>query len=65
MGLRPTVGADGARSLSDDIVDLHLLPVRLPGQAGQVPAHTEVILRGSRSSSLITSVEPATPQRRA
>ena len=32
MGLRPTVGADGARSLSDDIVDLHLLSGRLPGQ---------------------------------
>jgi len=33
MGLRPTVGADGARSLSDDIVDLHLLSMRVPGQA--------------------------------
>ena len=28
-----TVGADGARSLSDDIVDLHLLSMRVPGQA--------------------------------
>jgi pimeloyl-ACP methyl ester carboxylesterase len=33
MGLQPAVGADGARSLSDDIVDLHLLSMRLPGQA--------------------------------
>lgn len=32
MGLRNAVGADGARSLSDDIVDLHLLSGRLPGQ---------------------------------
>jgi pimeloyl-ACP methyl ester carboxylesterase len=33
MGLRPTVRADTLRSLSDDIVDLHLLAMRLPGQA--------------------------------
>ena len=33
MGLRPTVRADTLRSLSDDIVDLHLLAVRLPGRA--------------------------------
>jgi pimeloyl-ACP methyl ester carboxylesterase len=34
MGLRSTVaGADTARSLSDDIVDLHLLSMRVPGQA--------------------------------
>ena len=32
MGLRNAVGADGAGSLSDDIVDLHLLSGRLPGQ---------------------------------
>lgn len=33
MGLRPTVRADTLRSLSDDIVDLHQLSVRLPGRA--------------------------------
>jgi pimeloyl-ACP methyl ester carboxylesterase len=33
VGLRPTVGPDGARSLSDDIVDLHRLSMRVPGQA--------------------------------
>ena len=33
IGLRPTVGPDGARSLSDDIVDMHLLSMRVPGQA--------------------------------
>ena len=33
MGLRSAVGADGARSVSDDIIDLHLLSLRLPGQA--------------------------------
>ena len=33
MGLRNAVGADGAGSLSDDIVDLHLLSMRVPGQA--------------------------------
>jgi pimeloyl-ACP methyl ester carboxylesterase len=32
MGLRSAVGADGPQSLSDDIVDLHLLSGRLPGQ---------------------------------
>src|SRR3954469_6074601 len=33
MGLRPPVRADTLRSLSNDIVDLHLLAVRLPGRA--------------------------------
>src|SRR6476646_9545146 len=33
MGLRSTVVADTLRSLSDDIVDRHLLAMRLPGQA--------------------------------
>jgi 2-hydroxy-6-oxonona-2,4-dienedioate hydrolase len=32
MGLRNAVGAGGARSVSDDIIDLHLLSGRLPGQ---------------------------------
>src|SRR6478672_528903 len=32
MGLRNAVGADGPRSVSDDIVDLHLLSGRVPGQ---------------------------------
>jgi pimeloyl-ACP methyl ester carboxylesterase len=32
MGLRNAVGADGAGSLSDDIVDMHLLSGRLPGR---------------------------------
>jgi pimeloyl-ACP methyl ester carboxylesterase len=33
MGLRTPAGADAARSVSDDIVDLHLLSLRVPGQA--------------------------------
>ena len=33
MGLRPTVRADTLRSLPNDIVDLHLLAMRLPGRA--------------------------------
>jgi pimeloyl-ACP methyl ester carboxylesterase len=33
MGLRPTVNAGTARSLPDDIIDLHLLAMRVPGQA--------------------------------
>src|SRR4051812_26694547 len=33
MGLRPAVGPGGARSVSDDIIDLHLLSLRVPGQA--------------------------------
>lgn len=33
VGLRPTVNADTARSLPDDIVDLHRLAMRVPGQA--------------------------------
>ena len=32
MGLRNAVGADGAGSLSDDIIDMHLLSGRVPGQ---------------------------------
>jgi pimeloyl-ACP methyl ester carboxylesterase len=34
MGLRTPAGDNAARSVSDDIVDLHLLSLRLPGQAG-------------------------------
>jgi pimeloyl-ACP methyl ester carboxylesterase len=33
IGLRSTVRAGGARSVSDDIIDLHLLSQRVPGQA--------------------------------
>lgn len=33
MGIRPAVGPSGARSVSDDIIDLHLFSLRLPGQA--------------------------------
>ncbi len=36
MGLRPTVRADTARSLSDDIVDLHLLSMRIPGRPRRI-----------------------------
>lgn len=32
VGLRNAVGADGPRSLPDDIVDMHLLSGRVPGQ---------------------------------
>lgn len=33
MGFRPLVRADTARTLSDDIVDMHRLAMRVPGQA--------------------------------
>ena len=46
MGLRPAVGADGARSVSDDIIDLHLLSLRLPGQAASYRSLLQRLLVG-------------------
>src|SRR5262249_5066117 len=33
MGLRSTVRADTARSLPDDIIEMHMLSLRVPGEA--------------------------------
>jgi pimeloyl-ACP methyl ester carboxylesterase len=46
IGLRSAVGADVARSLSDDIVDLHLLAVRVPGQAASYRSLLRRLLAG-------------------
>jgi pimeloyl-ACP methyl ester carboxylesterase len=61
MGLRPTVGDDGARSLSDDIVDLHLLSLRLPGQAASYRSLLRRLLVGRtpRTEHVLSDAELA------
>lgn len=46
MGLRPTVRADTLRSLPNDIVDLHLLAMRLPGRAASYRSLLRRLLLG-------------------
>ena len=61
MGLRPTVRAETLRSLSDDIVDLHLLAMRLPGQAASYRALLRRLLAGrdARPENILTDAELA------
>lgn len=61
MGLRPTVRADTARSLSDDIVDLHLLSMRIPGQAASYRSLLRRLFAGRtpRPELLLTDAELA------
>jgi 2-hydroxy-6-oxonona-2,4-dienedioate hydrolase len=61
-GLRSTVaGADTARSLSDDIVDMHLLSLRVPGQAASYRSLLRRLLVGRtpRPELLLTDAELA------
>src|SRR4051794_22469301 len=59
MALRPAVGADVARSLSDDVVDLHLLSMRLPGQAASYRSLLRRLLVGRtpRPEHVLTDAE--------
>lgn len=61
MGLRPTVRADTLQSLSDDIVDLHLLSMRLPGQAASYRSLLRRLCKGrtSRPEHVLTEAELA------
>jgi len=62
MGLRSTVaGADAVRSLSDDIIDLHLLAFRVPGQAASYRSLLRRLLVGRtpRPELLLTDAELA------
>ena len=61
MGLRSTVGADTLRSLSDDIVDLHLLSLRLPGQAASFRSLLRRLVAGRtpRPEHILTDAELA------
>src|SRR6185295_1354483 len=62
MGLRSTVaGADAARSLSDDIVDMHLLSLRVPGQAASYRSLLRRLLVGRtpRPEQVLTDAELA------
>jgi pimeloyl-ACP methyl ester carboxylesterase len=45
-GLRQSAGADAARQVSNDIVDLHLLSLRLPGQAASFRSLLQRLLVG-------------------
>jgi pimeloyl-ACP methyl ester carboxylesterase len=46
LGLRDGAGAHAVRSVSDDIVDLHLLSMRLPGQAASFRSLLRRLLDG-------------------
>ncbi len=61
MGLRPTVRPDTLRSLSDDIVDVHLLSMRLPGQAASYRSLLRRLLVGRtpRPEHVLTDAELA------
>ena len=59
MGLRSVVRADAVRTLSDDIVDLHLLSLRLPGQAASYRSLLRRLLVGRtpRPEHILTEAE--------
>jgi pimeloyl-ACP methyl ester carboxylesterase len=61
MGLRAAAGADAARSVSDDIVDLHLLSLRLPGQAASYRSLLRrlIVGRTPRPEHILTDAELA------
>ena len=58
-GLREAAGAHAARQVSDDIVDLHLLSLRLPGQAASFRSLQRRLLRGRtpRPEHVLTDAE--------
>jgi pimeloyl-[acyl-carrier protein] methyl ester esterase len=61
MGLRSAVRADTLRSLSDDIVDIHLLAGRLPGQVASYRSLLRrlVVGRTPRPEHILTDAELA------
>jgi pimeloyl-ACP methyl ester carboxylesterase len=61
MGLRTPAGADAARSVSDDVVDLHLLSLRLPGQAASYRSLLRrlIVGRTPRPEHVLTDAELA------
>ena len=58
-GLRRSAGAHAARQVSDDIVDLHLLSLRLPGQAASFRSLLQRLLHGRtpRPEHVLTDAE--------
>ena len=61
LGLRDGAGAHAVRSVSDDIVDLHLLSMRLPGQAASFRSLLRRLLDGRtpRPENILTDAELA------
>jgi pimeloyl-ACP methyl ester carboxylesterase len=61
LGLRDGAGAHAVRSVSDDIVDLHLLSMRLPGQAASFRSLLRRLLDGRtpRPKKFFTDAELA------
>jgi pimeloyl-[acyl-carrier protein] methyl ester esterase len=61
LALRDGAGAQAARSVSDDIVDVHLLTMRLPGHAASFRALLQRLVRGStpRPENILTDAELA------
>jgi pimeloyl-ACP methyl ester carboxylesterase len=59
FGLRDGAGAHAARLVSDDIVDMHSLPMRLPGKAASFRALQKRLLVGRtpRPEHILTEAE--------
>ncbi|UGT54635.1 alpha/beta fold hydrolase [Nocardia asteroides] len=59
--LAQALGADTARGMSDDLVDLHSLPLRLPGQAASYRALLRRLIqdRAPRPETVLTDAELA------
>jgi pimeloyl-ACP methyl ester carboxylesterase len=57
--LREAAGAHAARQVSNDIVDLHLLPMRLPGQAASFRSLLQrlIVGRTPRRENVLTDAE--------
>jgi pimeloyl-ACP methyl ester carboxylesterase len=58
-GLRQAAGAHAVRLVSDDLVDLHVLPMRLPGQAASFRSLLRRLLDGRtpRPENILTDAE--------
>ncbi|MFF2088133.1 alpha/beta fold hydrolase [Nocardia sp. NPDC058176] len=59
--LAEAIGADAARGMSEDLLDLHRLPLRLPGQAASYRALLCRLMRGRapRPENVLTEAELA------
>jgi 2-hydroxy-6-oxonona-2,4-dienedioate hydrolase len=59
MGLREAAGAHAARLVSGDLVDVHVLPLRLPGQAASFRSLQRRLLHGRtpRPEHVLTDAE--------
>ncbi|MFD3593548.1 alpha/beta fold hydrolase [Nocardia sp. NPDC058640] len=61
FALTEAIGANAARAMSNDMLDLHRLPLRLPGQAASYRALLRRLIQGrtARPENVLTAVELA------